>query len=240
MDNSYKSIENGIANLSGESIENGIANLSKEDAVKFLSRVAAGIAQMFGKYCETVVQDLEGDKMTMLAIYNGHVSGRSVGSTESIYENDTEDFMKFLSESKINLENDSLNHIVSLPGSRFVKSSSFFLNGEDYRLILGINYDITLMRQIENMSQDMISADTELLESLKNNYDSSAETLLQSALELISKPVAQMTKDDRVFLVKTLMDTNFFELRKSVPLLAEELGVSEYTIYKYKKEIAEQ
>ncbi len=55
--------------------------MDKEQAFEFLCRAAEGISKMFGKYCETVVQEVSGYEITTVAIFNGHISGRSVGAT---------------------------------------------------------------------------------------------------------------------------------------------------------------
>ena len=62
--------------------------MNKTNAYDFLCRSAEGIAKMFGKYCEAVVQEVVGQEIEVVAIYNGHVSGRKVGSTRSIYGDD--------------------------------------------------------------------------------------------------------------------------------------------------------
>ena len=59
--------------------------MRQEEAFEFLCRLAQGIASMFGDSCETVVHEMEGERMKNLVIFHGHVSGRRAGSTLSIY-----------------------------------------------------------------------------------------------------------------------------------------------------------
>ena len=56
----------------------------------FLDRLARGIAEMFGSSCETMVHDMSQPSHPILSIYNGHVSGRKVGSTLDILGSDKE------------------------------------------------------------------------------------------------------------------------------------------------------
>ena len=58
--------------------------MTREEAFDMLDRMAKGIAEMFGSNCETVINDLTDPLHPILAIYNGHVSGRSVGSTQDV------------------------------------------------------------------------------------------------------------------------------------------------------------
>ena len=55
--------------------------MTRQEAFTMLDQMAKGIAEMFGSNCETVIHDLADPLHPVLAIYNGHVSGRSVGST---------------------------------------------------------------------------------------------------------------------------------------------------------------
>ena len=58
--------------------------MDREEAFEFLDRTARGIAEMFGSTCETLVHDMGDPRHPILSIYNGHVSGRTVGSTLDI------------------------------------------------------------------------------------------------------------------------------------------------------------
>ena len=58
--------------------------MTREEAFEFLDRTARGIAEMFGSSCETLVHDMGDPRHPILSIYNGHVSGRTVGSTLDI------------------------------------------------------------------------------------------------------------------------------------------------------------
>ena len=59
--------------------------MNKTNAYDFLCRSAEGIAKMFGKYCETVVQEVVGQEIEVVAIYNGHVSGRGRLNTQHLW-----------------------------------------------------------------------------------------------------------------------------------------------------------
>ena len=58
--------------------------MTRDQAFEFLDRTARGIAEMFGSSCETLVHDMGVPTHPILSIYNGHVSGRTVGSTLDI------------------------------------------------------------------------------------------------------------------------------------------------------------
>ena len=109
--------------------------MRQEEAFEFLCRLAQGIASMFGDSCETVVHEMEGERMKNLVIFHGHVSGRRAGSTLSIYGRDTiQDDPEGTS-----LDQDFLNQMVVTPSGKNIKSSTFHLRGEGYHYALGIN-----------------------------------------------------------------------------------------------------
>ena len=58
--------------------------MTRKEAFNMLDQMARGIAEMFGSNCETIIHDLEDPHHPILAIYNGHVSGRTVGSTQDL------------------------------------------------------------------------------------------------------------------------------------------------------------
>ena len=55
----------------------------------------------------------------------------------------------------------------------------------------------------------------------------------------MGKPVAALTKKDRMKIIALLDQKNAFSFRKSVPFVSKRLQVSRYTIYKYLGELAE-
>lgn len=202
--------------------------MNKTNAFDFLCRSAEGIAKMFGKYCETVVQEVIGQEIRIVAIYNGHVSGRKVGSTRSIYGDDVSaddfDFSK--------LSQDSSNQLVTLSNGKVIKSSSYYLRGADFTYILGINYDITLMEQIRNYAEDVSQTESDFLGSLQVKKENSLDALYEEALVMVNKPAQSFRKADRQTLIRLLNEKNFFGLSKCIPFLSEKLDVSKYTIYK--------
>ena len=104
--------------------------MDREEAFEFLDRTARGIAEMFGSTCETLVHDMGDPSHPILSIYNGHVSGRTVGSTLDILGT-----AKELDEDA--LVTDFVNLYATTPSGQQIKSSTFHLIGEGYNLALG-------------------------------------------------------------------------------------------------------
>ena len=207
--------------------------MTKKEAFDFLDRMARGIAVMFGEQCETIVHEMDGQKVKNLAIYNGHVSGRTTGSTLSIYGRDT---MMDEEDPKVNLDLDYVNQMVITSSGKTMKSSTFHFWGEDYHFALGINYDISVMSQMSRIMDGLLRTDATLQTSLFGTGNS-REEVFESCSEMVKRPFSQMQKADRLTLVSILKEKGFFQMQRSVPYAAERLGVTKYTIYNYLNEL---
>ena len=111
--------------------------------LELLEQIAKAIAAQFGSNCEVVLHELSGKSAysSIVAIENGHVTGRKVGEDDS-----AEDQLGYLTRTK---------------DGKILKSSSVYIRDETGKVtgILGINYDISMMQLFENSLHDFISAD---------------------------------------------------------------------------------
>ncbi|MDO5422541.1 MAG: PAS domain-containing protein [Eubacteriales bacterium] len=209
--------------------------MTREEAYQFLYKLAEGISQMFGKNCETVIHELRDGEVWSIAIFNGHVSGRTANTTMGIFGKPIG--IEVFSQEQI--QKDNCNQLVIHPSGKMIKSSTFFLRGEDYQFALGINYDITLMEQMKRMLGDFTASEGDLFSNISEEKGGEIhlENIFETCLEAMHKPIPEMKKEERKAMVKLLRERNFFNLQRSVPYAAGKLGVSKYTIYKYLNEI---
>ncbi len=207
--------------------------MDREEIFELLCRLARGISAMFGDTCEALVHEIDGQHIKTVAIYNGHVSGRCVGSTLSIYGNDTA-----LDDSEdMDLGQDYLNQMVATPGGKQIKSSTFHVRGKDFHYAIGINFDVTLLGQMNHLLTVLTQFEGNLKASLSQGVQPSLEALFDACHEVINKPVAKMRKADRLALVSLLREKGAFRMQRSVPYVAERMGVSKFTIYNYLNEL---
>ena len=114
--------------------------------IEFYKRLAHGLALQFGPNCEVVVHDLETDDVdhSIVVIENGHVSGRKLGDGpshivfESMHEGATD-------------VRDREPYLTKTTDGKLLKSSTIFIRNDEGKPvgILGINFDITLMKAFE-------------------------------------------------------------------------------------------
>ena len=205
--------------------------MTRDEAFEFLDRTARGIAETFGSSCETLVHDMSVPTHPILSIYNSHVSGRSVGSTQDITGTS-----RNLDEEA--LVTDLVNMFASTPDGRQIKSSTFHLIGEDYNLALGINFDYSSLVYANRVLVDLMSAQADLKSVLYQGDSRQLAEVFDECLAAVGKPIQALTKADRMKVVALLEQEDAFSFKKAVPYVAKRLQVSRYTVYKYIGELA--
>lgn len=201
--------------------------MTRDEAFSFLDRLARGISEMFGVSCETVIHDFSVPSHPVIAIYNGHISERSLGSTMDLTG----------LEQKVDFEGDVVNLLATTPRGQQVKSTTFSLQGEDYHLALGINYDFTPLVYANRALLDLMRTEVDFRSAVYQNRDTRISELFEQCADRIGKPVREMNKADRLRIVELLAQQDAFSYRRAVPYVASQLGVSRYTIYKYLDEV---
>ena len=186
---------------------------------------------MFGSSCETLVHDRSVPDHPILSIYNGHVSGREVGSTMDIMGvgQDLDEEAR---------KTDFVNLYATTPSGQQIKSSTFHLIGADYNLALGINFDYSSLVYANRILVDLMSAEADLQSAMWHGGDSGLDEIFEECLAAVGKPVNALNKRDRMKIIALLDQKNAFSFRKSVPFVAKRLQVSRYTVYKYLGELS--
>lgn len=201
--------------------------MTRKEAFNMLDQMARGIAEMFGSNCETNIHDLEDPHHPILAIYNGHVSGRTVGSTQDLTG----------AERDLYLDDDVVNSLAVTPSGQQTKSSTFSIKGDDYHFGFGINYDFTPLAYANRVLLDLMHTEVDFHSALYKPKDTGISELFDSAVLRVGKPAREMNKADRLRVIEYLSSMDAFSYRRAVPYVASHLGVSRYTVYKYLDEV---
>ncbi len=206
----------------------------QEQVLDFLRRSAEAIALMFGPSCETLVHDMAQPGHPIVAIYNGHVSGRQVGSTADIFGSD-----RYADGDRGHFQRDAddINTQAITKSGHHVKSTTIHYVGKGYHYALGINYDHTALSAALPLLESLAHADGDLTEAISGGSGGQLEDIFADCVRAINKPVAAMNKADRVQLIALLDRRGAFSFQRSVLYIAEQLQVSRYTVYKYLHEI---
>ena len=205
--------------------------MNREAMLNFLKNEARGLAVMLGPNCETIVHDMTRPGHPILAIYNGTVTGREIGSTVDIF-GDIGDYDPTLYSNK-----DYVNQLVLSRDGRMLKSSTFNIVGEDFHFALGINIDITALARAQQTLSELTATSGDLQQTLMQDARSQLEELLRECISAVGKEPGQMKKTDRMRIIRMLYKRRAFTYQKAVAIVAERLSVSRYTVYKYMHEL---
>lgn len=204
-----------------------------EEMLPFLKQLAKALSAQFGPQCEVAVHDLtHGSDSTIVAIENGHVTGRHVGDGAS------EIALKAI-KSKKNVE-DNLNYLTRTPDGRLLKSSSIYFRNEDGEVIalLSINYDITAISHANSILAQFIGTTQDKrqngkIETIFSNVNDLLDQLVEESAEHVGKPVALMAKDDKIKAIQFLDEKGAFLIKKSGDKISKYYDISKYTLYNY-------
>ncbi len=200
--------------------------------LQFMFQLAKGLARQFGPNCEVVVHDLDSNDpdSSIVAIENGQVTGRKVGDGPSHV------VLEALHSGLEDLE-DHLSYLTRTRDGKILKSSTIYLRDDDGRAIgiFGVNYDITFMLAMEEQLHKFTNTDTpqQEPERISRNVADLLDELIDQSVALVGKPVAMMTKEDKVKAVQFLNDTGAFLITKSGDKVCKFFGISKYTLYSY-------
>lgn len=203
------------------------------DNFEVLDSIARCIAEQFGPHCEVVLHDLTRPyDSTIVAIYNGHVTGRQVGG------GGTNAGLEILRGTA--LPEDQYGYINYTKDGRTLRTSSKYFRDENGGVegSLCINMDITglIMGEAAMRALSGIEAEKNTKEVFTSNVDELLELMMQDAVNSTGKQLAMLTKEDKVAVVRYLDAKGAFLIKKSAEKVADFLGISRFTVYNYLNE----
>jgi len=209
---------------------------SIDDEIESLLKITQCIAAHWGENCEVVLHDLKNkpyDK-SIIAIENGHVTGRKVGGMGSNLG------LEVLRGTDLN--GDKVNYITHTPNGKILRSTSIYFRNSRNEVVgsLCINYDITQLIQAEHtisaLTKNVDKQNTDnppVQEYFSNDVSDLLTTLIQESVKQIGKPISEMTKENKIDALKYLDKRGAFLIKKSMDKVAKYFKISRYTIYNY-------
>lgn len=203
------------------------------------------LGKVLGPDYEIVLHDLTDKRYSIVAIANGHVSGRSVGAPL------TNLGLKIMTMGSYRNSDYLINYNGASKTNRVLRSSTMFLKDDNGEVVamLCINFDdskyVALSEEIlklchpdelilQNRSYDSVNS---ILNDVPENFSESieevTETVLQKVLDDKNIPVDRLTQDERLSIVDILNQKGIFMLKGAVNEVAKQLHCSEPSIYRY-------
>jgi predicted transcriptional regulator YheO len=196
--------------------------------------IADSIATTFGADCEVAVHDLRIPTASLVHLANGQVSGRKLGSP-------IRDLLLRVIPQLTPGSDVVGTYATDLDDGRRLKSAACILRDSEGTptVALCINLDISKLRDASGALESLVRIEDESVETFTErtprDVPHAAEVMNHLIANVVSHfgPGQRMSKRDRIRAVAFLEEKGAFLIKGSVPLVAEALGVSEPTVYRY-------
>ncbi len=214
------------------------------------------LGKTLGPDYEVVLQDLTNGNNAIVAIANGHISGRRIGSPL------TNAALQMLA-SKTYEDNDFVcNYKGITEKGRILRSSTMFLKDEDGRpfALLCINFDDSRYQELSQKLKTLIHPDNfgaalprfdaplstgqetaPAHTSLTENFSMDIPTLMQKIFDDcicgITTPIDRLNQYERKDVISRLNEQGLFQLKGAISFVAKKFSCSTATIYRYLSEI---
>ncbi|HAK46182.1 MAG TPA: hypothetical protein DCO79_09740 [Spirochaeta sp.] len=213
-------------------------NIYEEE--KFLKGLVKALAAQFGPSCEVLLHDLKDQPYdhTIVAIENGQITGRKV--------NDCGTNLGLEVLRGTNVEGDKYNYFTQTKDGKMLRSTTIYIRDDDDEVIgcLCINMDITdfimaskTIATITQRQNDEFNSEETVEEDFTGDINELLDDMIQRSIEHAGKPVALMTKADKIEGIRYLDEKGALLIQKSGDKIARFYDISKYTLYSYLEEI---
>lgn len=208
---------------------------SAEEVLRLYRPILRALATATGPTVEVVLHNLDGADVdlghTIMAIENGHVTGRSVGGPSTSLGLDV-------------LKNRQKNHdafgytAYTSDGRELRCSSVYFHNAQgDVIASLCVNVDLSPLQQVRSTLEALLPAVPAPANAPREHFGadlvSVMDSMISDAIREIGRPVENMSRDDKITVLERLDQRGATQMRKSVEAIAKRLGISRVTAYSY-------
>ena len=212
------------------------------------------LGQLLGPDYEVALHDVSNKDCSIIAIANGHISGRTIGApltSASLQAIASRDYEKADFRS---------NYTGIAANGKLLRSSTFYIKEADGKLVglLCINFDDSRYRDISTSILKLCHPDAFVSsnfalsekayqaaeqqqgvhESFQNSISELTDDVLLQTLKQKGVPADQLTKRERIELIEELDGKGFFLLKGAIKQVSDLINCSPTTIYRHLNKIA--
>jgi predicted transcriptional regulator YheO len=190
----------------------------------------------FGDNTEVVLYDFKDINHSVIAIHNGHISGRTIGAPLTSFA------LSKLKDKGKEGPPYYLNYL-GMSNNTTLKSNSFFILDKygKPRGMLSINIDVSKYQQAAELLQKLaFLPSVKPVEKDNNNVEalqSSPRDMINGIINEVTKSgvisIERLTVEEKIEIVKRLNNEKIFLIKGSVSEVAEALDISIATVYRY-------
>ena len=196
--------------------------------------VADTIAKAFGSHCEVVIHSLSDVSLSVTKIVNGQVTGRKEGSPLT-------DFGIEILKKADSLENDTVGpYFIDLDDGRKLRCVTMLIRNEKARPVGMMCINIDLSVPLVDFFKDLLQSGGDSSQKIVEHFAITPREMISRTLEKVIALVDNQRKlsssDKNKMVVMELYKKGIFNVRGAIDLVAEETGISRYTVYNYIRE----
>ncbi|HTN55027.1 MAG TPA: helix-turn-helix transcriptional regulator [Microbacterium sp.] len=211
---------------------------SAEAVLRLYQPVMRALASAAGPSVEVVLHNLDGDDVdlghTIMAIENGHVTGRAVGGPSTSLGLDV------LKDRRA--DHDAFGYTAYTADGRQLRCSSVYFHNADGDIIasLCVNVDLSPIQQARNVLTALLPASERTADGPREHFGTDLvavmDSMISDAMHEIGRPLENMSREDKISVLERLDQRGATQMRKSVEAIAKRLGISRVTAYSYLEE----
>ena len=209
--------------------------------VKNLLPVADFLGAVLGDNTEIIVHDLTSYNQSIVHIINGHISNRKIGDPI------TDLVVEFITNESKGNKQFICNYNSKTINNKLLYSSTYFIRDDKNNIVgaLCLNSDYHefqkslsfLSSLLPNYVDDKILALNNIKENLNSNPEELTGNKIDEIIQQFNITPQRMTTIEKTEVITALSDCGIFNIRGSVPEVANKLNMSEPSVYRYIKKI---
>jgi len=214
-----------------------------KNILKHYADIVPFLGEIVGEHCEVVLQDISPDQNCIVAIANGHVSGRRVGSPLTNYA------LRLVTDGTWKHADYSCNYPGRTLDGKQLRSSTYFIKeGETLIGMLCVNAEtqhikalsdailklggLNLMKE-EGALPELNSRTVDEPELFYGSVEEISESVISDYFGGRDMPRDRLTQEERLDIVARLEDKGVFMLKGAVSSVSKSLHCSEASVYRY-------
>lgn len=212
-----------------------------------LHPIVTMLGTIVGPNIEVVLHDLMQPERSVVAIANGHISNRAIGS--SIIDGPKYDKGFAAAKKEISARGEAVHSIIqdyatATNAGQELKSATVIFrdaDGEPFATLC-LNADLSAFHMAHAWLERLLHLKpapepSRAARGDEPEMDTLMKEIISDAVHTFSKPVTAMTKDEKIHAVQEMMQRGLFMVRGGVERAAAALHVSRFTIYNYQEEL---
>ncbi|MHC1748959.1 MAG: transcriptional regulator [Cellulosilyticaceae bacterium] len=213
-------------------------------------KIVEFLGTVLGPDYEIVLQDPTNKLHSIIAIYNGHITGRSIGSPLSDLG------LKIITERSYHHADYQVNYNGLSKDNKLLRSSTFFIKDDDGLIgLLCISFDsskyLSLSKDIlrlcnpdrmvnENYNFSPTPSSLTISENFTGSISELTVSVLKECFPNMYVDPSRLNKDEKMYIVECLYNKGVFLVKGAISQVASLLYCSDATIYRYLNKISKQ